>query len=117
MSGVTTGLIGLNEEVTWEATHLFVRQKLTSRITAFVRPDHFRDSQVRGAFARFDHDHFFYAAGPGSTRMVDQFDYTSPYGWLGRVADFLFLKWYMRRFLMKRSLFIKQTAEGLSRVG
>ena len=31
----TNGLIGLNDEVTWEATHLCIRQRLTSRITVW----------------------------------------------------------------------------------
>jgi hypothetical protein len=51
-------LIGLDEELTWEATHFGIRLRLTSRITAYRRPFHFRDSQVRGAFRRFDHDLF-----------------------------------------------------------
>ena len=49
----------MGEEVTWSAKHFGVRQRLTSRITAFERPRRFRDSLVRGAFARFDHDHIF----------------------------------------------------------
>ena len=59
VAGVTNGLIGMDEEVTWSAKHFGVRQRLTSRITAFDRPRRFRDSLVRGAFARFDHDHIF----------------------------------------------------------
>ncbi len=102
IAGVTTGLIGLGEEVTWQATHFRVRQKLTTRITAFSRPDHFRDSQVRGAFKRFDHDHFFFQVNELLTRMVDQFDYESPLGIVGRVADLLFLEKYMRKLLQKR---------------
>lgn len=46
----TNGLLGLNDEVTWEATHLRIRQRLTSRITVWNPPYHFRDSMVRGAF-------------------------------------------------------------------
>ena len=52
VAGVTTGLMGLGDTVTWEARHLGVRQRLTTRITAYEPPLHFRDSQVRGAFAR-----------------------------------------------------------------
>src|SRR5262245_9449050 len=59
VGGVTTGLIGPGESVTWQARHFGVWQRLTSRITAFDRPHHFRDSMVQGAFARFDHDHHF----------------------------------------------------------
>jgi len=42
VDGVTSGFIGLGEEVTWEATHFGIRQRLASRITAFDRPYHFR---------------------------------------------------------------------------
>ena len=111
IAGVTTGLIGLGEQVTWQANHFCVRQKLTTRITAFSRPDHFRDSQVRGAFKRFDHDHFFFQVNDLLTRMVDQFDYESPLGIVGRVADLLFLEKYMRKLLQKRNDVIKEEAE------
>jgi len=50
IAGVTTGLIGLNDEVTWEARHLGIKQRLTVRVTAFDRPSHFRDVMVRGPF-------------------------------------------------------------------
>jgi ligand-binding SRPBCC domain-containing protein len=81
VAGVTSGLIGLDQEVTWEGTHFGIRQRLTSRITAFDRPHHFRDSLVRGAFSRFDHDHFFLPKG-GGTIMRDVFNYESPSaGW------------------------------------
>jgi ligand-binding SRPBCC domain-containing protein len=111
IAGVTRGLIGLGEEVTWEARHFGVRQRLTARITAFSPPFHFRDSQVHGAFRRFDHDHYFEVANNGATLMRDVFDYTSPLGWLGVMADKLFLKSYMTAFLVKRNLLIRQVAE------
>jgi ligand-binding SRPBCC domain-containing protein len=76
VGGVTSGLIGLGEEVTWEATHFGIQRRLTSRITAFDRPNHFRDSLVRGAFSRLDHGHFFLSEGSG-TFMRDVFDYES----------------------------------------
>jgi ligand-binding SRPBCC domain-containing protein len=110
IGGVTSGLVGLHDEVTWEATHLGVRQQLTSRITAYDRPRHFRDSMVRGVFARFDHDHFF-SEKDGTTVMEDVFDYTSPLGMLGRVADALFLRRYMERLLAKRAEVIRSAAE------
>ena len=98
-------------EVTWEARHLGVRQQLTSRITAFDFPRHFRDSQIRGAFRRFDHDHFFEEKG-GVTIMIDVFDYESPWGWFGHCADRLFLETYLRRLLEKRAAAIQSAAEG-----
>ena len=103
-------MIGLDQEVTWEATHFGIRQRLTSRITAFDRPNHFRDSLVHGAFSRFDHDHFFLREGNG-TIMRDVFDYESPFGWLGRLADVLFLRSYMLGLLARRANIIKLAAE------
>ena len=110
IGGVTSGLIGLGEEVTWEARHLGVKQRLTSKITAFDRPRHFHDEMVRGAFASFSHDHFFEPDGD-ATRMREVFDYQSPLGLLGSAADRLFLKSYMERFLVRRAEVIKGVAE------
>jgi ligand-binding SRPBCC domain-containing protein len=114
IAGATTGLIGLGEQVTWEATHFFIRQRLTSRITEFERPFRFRDSQVSGPFKRFDHDHIFRSMGD-ETEMTDLFRYDSPLGVLGRAADVLFLQNYMERFLRVRGQFLKAHAENLSR--
>ena len=111
IAGVTKGLIGLGEQVTWEAKHFGVRQRLTSRITAFDRPRHFRDSQVAGAFRRFDHDHFF-ATDSDATIMRDVFDYESPLGWLGKIADRMFLRSYMIRLIEGRAAAIRQRVEG-----
>lgn len=110
VAGRTEGLAELGDEITWEATHFGFRQRLTVRITAFDQPHHFRDSMVQGAFARFDHDHIFHREGE-QTLMIDRFDYTSPLGPLGRIADLLFLRRYMESFLRRRCEFIRREAE------
>lgn len=110
VAGVTAGLLGPGDSVTWRARHFGVWQTLTSRITAFDRPRHFRDSQLRGAFRRFDHDHVFEPESAG-TRLIDVFDYEAPLGLLGRVAERLFLTDYMRRFLEERNRMVKAVAE------
>ena len=110
VAGVTSGLINLNETVTWEATHFGVKQRLTSKITAFEPPRYFRDSMVAGAFERFDHDHFFEQIG-GQTRIKDVFDYDSPLGILGKIADALFVEKHLREMLAERNQIIKAAAE------
>lgn len=110
VAGVVRGLLGPGDEVTWRARHFGVWQRLTSRITLFERPRRFRDSMVRGAFARFDHDHLFEAAGE-ETIMRDRFDFTSPLGPLGRLADALILTRYMRGFLVARNRVLREVAE------
>jgi ligand-binding SRPBCC domain-containing protein len=107
---ITSGLLELGDEVTWSARHLGLRWRLTSRITQFDRPKRFRDSMVSGVFARFDHDHEFEWRA-GKTLVVDRFDFTSPWGMLGRVADAIVLKWHMRRFLETRMEGVQRLAE------
>jgi len=110
IAGVTSGLIGLGEQVTWRARHLGVWQTLTTKITAFDRPAHFRDSMLEGAFARFDHDHFF-ETDRETCVMRDVFDFDSPLGPLGRLVDRLYLDGYMRSFLLERNELIRAVAE------
>jgi ligand-binding SRPBCC domain-containing protein len=111
VAGRTAGLLGPHEETTWEATHFGRRLRLTSRITAFERPVRFRDSRVRGPFARLDHDHEFEDDGAGGTLMRDVFDYAAPLGLLGRIAERLFLTRHLRHFLDARNAELKRIAE------
>lgn len=110
LAGVTKGLIEKEETVTWEATHFGIRQKLTTKITAYDPPHHFRDSMLEGAFKRFDHDHFFEEIEQG-TLMRDVFDYDSPFRVFGKIADAIFLKKYMTALLIGRNQLIKRVAE------
>jgi ligand-binding SRPBCC domain-containing protein len=111
IAGRTSGLLELDEEVTWQARHCSVWQTLTSRVTAFDQPTYFRDSMVSGAFKRFDHHHHFTSDGTGGTVMRDVFDYSAPLGVVGWLAEQLFLTRYMRRFLEARNREIKAVAE------
>jgi ligand-binding SRPBCC domain-containing protein len=111
VAGVTSGLLKLGDEVTWRGKHFGVWQNLTSRIVSYSRPDHFRDSMVRGTFRRLDHDHFFSEQG-GVTAMKDVFDFTAPFSIFGRIAEAVFLTSYLRGFLVERNADIKRAAEG-----
>ena len=110
VGGVTDGLLGLGDEVTWEARHFGVRQTFTSRITEFERPAHFRDVMVQGGFRRFTHDHYFEAT-PRGTIARDVLEYEAPLGFLGRLAEGLFLNRYLRRFLARRNEALRDLAE------
>ena len=56
------------------------------------------------------HEHIFKEMN-GDTSMIDVFDYESPLGVLGKIADQIFLKKYMIRLLEKRNETIKEFAE------
>ncbi len=110
IDGVTSGLITLNEFVTWKAKHFGVYLKLTTKITAFRSPEYFIDEMVKGPFKSFKHQHIFRSIDT-ITEMTDIFDYKSPFGIFGKVADTIFLKKYMTDLLKKRNLCIKEYAE------
>lgn len=106
IAGKTTGLISLNETVTWRARHFGLWLKLTSGITAFNPPFYFTDEMVSDAFKCFKHEHIF-IEGSDMTTMTDVFNYKSPYGYLGKLADALFVRNYMTNLLMIRNTALK----------
>lgn len=110
VAGVTTGLLAEGQEVTWEARHLGVKQRLTSRMTKLTRPQHFQDVMIRGAFKHLFHDHTFEDRG-GKTLMTDRFEFSAPLGLLGTLAEIVFLTGYMRRFLEQRNRILQRMAE------
>jgi len=114
-AGTCTGLIGPGEQVTWHARHFFVRQHLTSAITAFDSPNYFQDTMLRGAFHSMQHDHHFRSLATADssplTEMIDTFRFSSPLAPLGRIIDRLILRRYMQALLRERNAIIKQVAE------
>jgi ligand-binding SRPBCC domain-containing protein len=64
VAGVTSGLIGAGQEVTWRARHFGFPLTMTSHITHFDFPRSFTDEQVKGPFRSFRHIHEFEAT-PG----------------------------------------------------
>jgi len=110
IAGRTSGLIELNDTVTWRAKHLGVWQNLTSKITEFNPPNYFVDEMVSGAFKSFRHEHHFEESNK-DTLMKDAFTFESPFGVLGTLANQLFLTKYMTYFLEERNKVIKDYAE------
>ena len=111
LAGVTTGLIGMAQRVTWRAKHLGVWQNLTSEITAMDPPAYFQDTMVQGAFRFMKHDRFFQPLSAGQTEMKDVFCFAAPLPILGPLAEIVFLRRYMRGLLHERNAVLKQIAE------
>jgi len=57
------------------------------------------------------HDHRFEPLGDGRTRMVDDFQFASPFGPLGTAVDVLVLERYLRRLLSKRTRALRSAVE------
>jgi ligand-binding SRPBCC domain-containing protein len=100
----------LGDTVTWEAVHFGIKQHLTTKITAYERPQYFIDEMIRGIFQELKHYHAFVPQHSG-TLMIDTLTFRAPLGILGRVIETLILTRYMQGLLLTRNRYLKQVAE------
>ena len=110
IAGITSGLINLNETVTWRGKHFGFYLTHKSRITAMNFYDYFVDEMEEGKFKSFRHEHFFEQQN-GVTIMKDKMQYETPFGIFGKVFDSLFLKKHLIQFLLERNKILKEVAE------
>ncbi len=96
VAGTSSGRLGEGGQVTWSARHFGIRFRMASIVYDVDRPRLFRDRQIRGPFASFQHTHEF-LPHPGGTLMRDEIVFRSPFGPFGRLVDRL----VMRRHLIK----------------
>ena len=110
IAGITSGLINLNETVTWRGKHFGFYLTHKSRITVMNFYDYFVDEMEEGKFKFFKHEHFFEEQN-GVTIMKDKMQYETPFGIFGKVFDSLFLKKHLIQFLLERNKILKEVAE------
>jgi len=110
VAGITTGLINLNDTVTWKARHLGKDRIFKSRITALERPLIFCDEMAEGDFRSLRHEHHFKSVENG-TIMIDIMNFEVPYGGFGKLFSRVYLTKYMRRMLEMRNKILKEYAE------
>jgi len=111
IAGVTHGVIGPNETVTWQGRHFGFMLTQETLISKYSRPHHFQDIMLRGMFKSFEHDHYFDELPDGTTLMRDELRFAAPLGPLGWIAEFLVLNRYLTGFLIERNQLIKTVAE------
>lgn len=110
VEGITSGLIHEGEKVTWRGRHfgwMFTHESLIETLRPYT---YFRDVMIHGAFRTFEHDHYFAPMNDG-TRMRDELTFSAPMGFLGRLAESLFLERHLTRFLRRRNAMLKKVAE------
>ena len=105
IAGVTSGLIGEGETVTFRARHYGMRLH-TTRVESLRPYSHFRDVMIEGSFLRFEHDHHFATMDDG-TRMRDEIRFIAPWGPIGRALA----KRRLKDLLRERNSIIKKVAE------
>ncbi|MCA0349825.1 MAG: SRPBCC family protein [Bacteroidetes bacterium] len=110
IDGITSGLINLNETVTWRGKHFGIYLKHKSLISEMEFPTYFVDEMLEGHFKSFRHEHNFVEKNE-KTVMIDTIEYQTPFGMLGRIFDQLVLKNHLTQFITERNKFIKKLAE------
>jgi len=110
IAGTTSGLIGLDETVTWKAKHFGKTRVLRSRITEMKPPFSFTDEMVDGDFRSIRHEHHFKRIDNG-TLLIDLFHFETPFGVMGRLLNRIYLTNYMKTLLELRNKSIKEYAE------
>ena len=63
-----------------------------TRIEVWEPPHYFRDTQDRGPYSLWEHEHFFEPDGEGATVIRDRLRYAVPLGPLGALAHRLFVR-------------------------
>jgi len=113
-AGKTSGLLGMNDSITWEGKHLGVRQQLTGAIVEYERPRFFRDRMTRGAFRDLTHGHRFDPV-QGGTVMTDVLEFRSPIPPFGGMIDHWIVGPRLERLLAERNRMLKEIAESADR--
>jgi len=110
IAGVTSGLINLNETVTWRGKHFGFYLTHKTRIPVMDFYDYFVDEMERGKFKSFRHEHIFEEEN-GITTMKDILQYETPFGIFGELFDILFLEKHLTNFLLERNKVLKEVSE------
>ena len=111
VGGLTTGLVGLGEQVTWRAKHFGLWHNLTSKATVVEPPTYLQVTMVKGIFRSMQANHLFRSLPSGATELRDKFAIAAPFPILGPIAEALFLRRYMIALNRERNAVIKQLAE------
>jgi ligand-binding SRPBCC domain-containing protein len=113
--GVTTGHVTANSRVVWRGWKFGLPIEHHTLVTAFEAPHngiaYFEDSQERGRFANYRHEHFFRQRGH-DIELEDRIHFVLPFALLGRLATKSIVAPHFRKLVRQRFAMIKQLAEG-----
>src|ERR1700709_2453754 len=110
-AGRMTGLVVAGDTVEWRGWKFGLPQMHTSIISGYDAPVFFQDTQLRGRFARFQHDHFLQSVD-GYTLAHDKVKFSLPLGPLGKVVARNIIIPHITGLLQHRFELRKKSAEG-----
>lgn len=134
VGGVTSGHVTADSRVRWRGWKFGLPTEHHTLITGFAAPRYaqatgdlnadepgqmvawFQDSQERGRFAFFQHDHFLRQsaspAGQPMTVLADEVRFVLPFGAPGMLVAQFVLAPHIRKLAQRRFEMIKKLAEG-----
>ena len=92
IAGVTHGIIGPNQTVTWRGRHFGLMLTHTSLIDRYDPPHYFRDVMIQGHFRSFEHEHFLVRTAENRTLMRDRLRFSAPFGVVGFLTGHFLLR-------------------------
>ena len=110
VEGRTSGHVVLGDRVVWRGWKFLLPQVHHTLITGYQAPCFFQDTQERGRFAFFQHDHHF-TERAGTTELQDEVRFQLPFGPLGRIVARLILIPHIEKLLRQRFALLKRLAE------
>jgi ligand-binding SRPBCC domain-containing protein len=110
VAGRTTGLVVAGDTVEWRGWKFGLPQMHTSVISGYEAPGFFQDTQLRGRFARFKHDHYLQWVD-GHTLAYDKVQFSLPFGAPGKMIAKSIMVPYVANLLAKRFALLKRVAE------
>jgi len=88
----------------------FLYVRFESLHTAYDPPHSFEDQQVRGRFRSWRHRHMI-EPHPDGAVLIDNIDYTPPFGFLGRIIDPMEIKPRLRKVFAFRHRVTREYCE------
>jgi ligand-binding SRPBCC domain-containing protein len=114
VAGAVSDLSAPGESTRWRVSVFGKRFELTTKVTAYSRPNHFRRTMTDGPLESLVHDYFFAfedADDPEEgTVLRDVFTFRSPFGVAGAAVDPIVERW-ADAYLEERDARIKRVAE------
>jgi ligand-binding SRPBCC domain-containing protein len=108
--GRTTGLVVAGDTVEWRGWKFGLPQRHVSVISGYEAPVFFQDTQLRGRFSRFQHDHYLQWVD-GQTVAYDKVRFSLPFGVLGKLVAKTIMVAHIAGLLARRFQLLKRVAE------
>jgi ligand-binding SRPBCC domain-containing protein len=111
LEGGSEGIMGVGDKVTFSLRFMGRQRVLVTRIESLDMPLMFASTLVKGSFKSLRHEHHFKSIQNGSL-VIDLLEYEPAFGALGRLADKMLIRPFLRKYLEAKNRVIKQYAEG-----